>query len=262
MELGLKNKGALVLASSSGLGKAIAMELAREGARVMLCGRSEEQLKRARQDILNATGNEPEYLAGSITDSRYIQELVQTTVEKCGPIFALVNNSGGPKPGPFDSFDDQAWQDAYELCLLSYIRTIRAVLPYMRANGGGRILCSTSSSVKAALNDLILSNTFRMGVVGLAKTLSQELGPDNILVNVIGPGRVGTARIDQLDQIRAQKEGLSVEELQHKAFHDIPLGRYGRPEEYGRMAAFLCSEANTYLTGQTLLMDGGMVKAY
>ena len=110
----------------------------------------------------------------------------------------------------------------------------------MRANGGGRILCSTSSSVKAALNDLILSNTFRMGVVGLAKTLSQELGPDNILVNVIGPGRVGTARIDQLDQIRAQKEGLSVEELQHKAFHDIPLGRYGRPEEYGRMAAFLC----------------------
>ena len=183
-------------------------------------------------------------------------------MEKCGPIFALVNNSGGPKPGPFDSFDDQAWQDAYELCLLSYIRTIRAVLPYMRANGGGRILCSTSSSVKAALNDLILSNTFRMGVVGLAKTLSQELGPDNILVNVIGPGRVGTARIDQLDQIRAQKEGLSVEELQHKAFHDIPLGRYGRPEEYGRMAAFLCSEANTYLTGQTLLMDGGMVKAY
>ena len=262
MELGLKNKSALVLASSSGLGKAIAMELAREGARVMLCGRSEEQLKRAQQDILTATGNEPEYLAGSITDPRYIQELVQTTVEKCGPIFALVNNSGGPKPGPFDSFDDQAWQDAYELCLLSYIRTIRAVLRYMRANGGGRILCSTSSSVKAALNDLILSNTFRMGVVGLAKTLSQELGPDNILVNVIGPGRVGTARIDQLDQIRAQKEGLSVEELQHKAFHDIPLGRYGRPEEYGRMAAFLCSEANTYLTGQTLLMDGGMVKAY
>ena len=262
MELGLKNKSALVLASSSGLGKAIAMELAREGARVMLCGRSEEQLKRAQQDILNATGNEPKDLAGSITDPRYIQELVQTTVEKCGPIFALVNNSGGPKPGPFDSFDDQAWQDAYELCLLSYIRTIRAVLPYMRANGGGRILCSTSSSVKAALNDLILSNTFRMGVVGLAKTLSQELGPDNILVNVIGPGRVGTARIDQLDQIRAQKEGLSVEELQHKAFHDIPLGRYGRPEEYGRMAAFLCSEANTYLTGQTLLMDGGMVKAY
>jgi len=131
----------------------------------------------------------------------------------------------------------------------------------MRANGGGRILNSTSSSVKAVLDNLILSNTFRMGVVGLAKTLSQELGKDNILVNVIAPGRIGTARIDQLDKIRAEKQGLSVEELQKKAFAGIPLGRYGRPEEYGKLAAFLCSAANTFITGQTILVDGGMVKA-
>ncbi len=131
----------------------------------------------------------------------------------------------------------------------------------MRKAGGGRILCSTSSSVKAVLDNLILSNTFRSGVVGLAKTLSQELGKDGILVNVIAPGRIGTARIDQLDKIRADKAGTSVEELQKNTFKTIPLGRYGEPAEYGKLSAFLCSEANTYITGQTVLVDGGLVKA-
>jgi len=112
------------------------------------------------------------------------------------------------------------------------------------------------------LDDLILSNTFRMGVVGLAKSLSQELGRENILVNVIGPGRIGTARIDHLDRLRAEKQGLTVEQLQQRTFDEIPLGRYGQPEEYGRLAAFLCSEANSYITGQTILLDGGMVKAF
>ncbi|MCD8164455.1 MAG: SDR family oxidoreductase [Synergistaceae bacterium] len=261
MELGLKNKCALVMASSSGLGKAIAAELAREGAKVMLFSPFEEQLKEAQADIFKETGSRPEYFVGSITNPEDIKELVKETEKRCGPVYALVNNTGGPKPVPFDAFDDAAWQEAFELCLLSYIRVIREVLPQMRANGGGRILNSTSSSVKAVLDNLILSNTFRMGVVGLAKTLSQELGKDNILVNVIAPGRIGTARIDQLDKIRAEKQGLSVEELQKKAFAGIPLGRYGRPEEYGKLAAFLCSAANTFITGQTILVDGGMVKA-
>lgn len=262
MELGLQGKSALVMASSSGLGKAIALELSREGAKVMLFSPSEEQLKQAQADIARETGNRPDYFVGSITCTEDIKAVVQATVEKCGPIFALVNNTGGPKPGQFDAFSDDDWQDAFELCLLSYIRTIREVLPHMRTNGGGRILCSTSSSVKAVLDNLILSNTFRMGVMGLAKTLSQELGKDNILVNVIGPGRIGTARIDQLDQLRADKLGISVEELQQQAFRGIPLGRYGKPEEYGKLAAFLCSEANTFITGQTVLVDGGMVKAF
>ena len=261
MELGLKGKSALVMASSSGLGKAIATEMAREGAKVMLFSPFEEQLQEAQADILKETGSRPEYFVGSITNPEDIKMLVKETEERCGPVYALVNNTGGPKPGPFDAFDDAAWQEAYELCLLSYIRTIRAVLPQMRAGGGGRILCSTSSSVKAVLDNLILSNTFRMGVVGLAKTLSQELGRDNILVNVIAPGRIGTARIDQLDKIRADKQGISVEELQKKAFAGIPLGRYGKPEEYGKLAAFLCAPSNTFITGQTVLVDGGMVKA-
>jgi 3-oxoacyl-[acyl-carrier protein] reductase len=261
MDLGLKDKCALVMASSSGLGKAIATEFAREGARVMLFSRSEEELRQAQQDIFDETGNWPAFFPGSITKAGDIRKLVETTVEMFGSIYALVNNTGGPPAGTFDAFDDAAWQDAYELTLLSYIRTIREVLPHMRANGGGRILCSTSSSVKAVLDNLILSNTFRMGVVGLSKTLSQELGKDHILVNVIAPGRIGTARIDYLDRVRAEKAGVTVEQLQQAAFKGIPLGRYGRPEEYGKLAVFLCSGANTFITGQTVLVDGGMVKA-
>lgn len=262
MELGLTGKCALVMASSSGLGKAIALELAREGANVMLFSSDRAKLQAAQADIARETGKRPAFYCGDITSSADIKALVQATVEQFGPVYALVNNTGGPKPGPFDAFGDADWQAAYELCLLSYIRTIREVLPHMRNNGGGRIVNSTSSSVKAVLDNLILSNTFRMGVVGLSKTLSQELGKDNILVNVIGPGRIGTARIDYLDQVRAEKVGKTVAEIQQEAVAGIPLGRYGIPVEYGRLAAFLCSEANTFITGQTILADGGMVKAF
>lgn len=261
MDLGLQHKSALVLASSSGLGKAMAASLAREGARVMLFSSNEEKLLAACDEIADATGNRPDYCVGSVTNPADINAAVKAAEEKNGPIWALVNNTSGPKPGPFDLFDDDAWQGAYELCLLSYIRAIRAALPGMRSNGGGRILSSTSSSVKAVLDNLVLSNTFRAGVVGLSKTLSQELGRDNILVNVIAPGRIGTERIDYLDQVRAEKNGSSVEDIQSAAVRSIPLGRYGRPEEYGDLAAFLCSAANTYITGQTVLVDGGLVKA-
>jgi 3-oxoacyl-[acyl-carrier protein] reductase len=261
MDLGLKGKCALVMASSSGLGKAIATEFTREGAGVMLFSPFADQLAEAQEEIFKETGGKPGVFAGSITEPDDIKRLVKETIDMFGPIYALVNNTGGPPAGTFDSFDDKAWQDAYELTLLSYIRAIREVLPSMRANGGGRILNSTSSSVKAVLDNLILSNTFRMGVVGLSKTLSQELGRDNILVNVIGPGRIGTARIDYLDKVRAEKAGSTVEEIQKAAFKSIPLGRYGKPDEYGRLAVFLCSGANTFITGQTVLVDGGMVKA-
>jgi 3-oxoacyl-[acyl-carrier protein] reductase len=261
MDLGLKEKSVLVMASSSGLGKAIALEFAREGAGVMLFSPFSDQLTEAQDEIYRATDNKPEFFEGDITNPGDIKKLVEKTINRFGPIYALVNNTGGPPAGQFDAFDDKAWQDAFELTLLSYIRTIREVLPVMRKNGGGRILNSTSSSVKAVLDNLILSNTFRLGVVGLAKTLSQELGKDKVLVNVIGPGRIGTARIDYLDKMRADKANVTVEEIQQTTFKTIPLGRYGTPDEYGRLAVFLCSEANTFITGQTILLDGGMVKA-
>lgn len=261
MDLGLKDKGVIVMASSSGLGKAIACEFAREQAKVMLFSPFADQLEEARADIKDETGYAPEIFVGDITKAEDIKALVAASVDKFGGVYALVNNTGGPPAGTFDAFDDAAWQKAYELTLLSYIRAIREVLPHMRQAGTGRILCSTSSSIKAVLDNLILSNTFRSGVVGLAKTLSQELGREGILVNVIAPGRIGTARIDQLDKIRADKAGISVEQLQQNTFKTIPLGRYGEPAEYGKLSVFLCSAANTYITGQSVLVDGGLVKA-
>ncbi|KYZ74845.1 3-oxoacyl-ACP reductase [Anaerosporomusa subterranea] len=262
MDLGLKDKAVLVMASSGGLGKAAALEFAREGANVMLFSRSETELKGTQTEIKAATGKEPAYTVGDITKSADIVQVVKNTVSKFGPVYALVNNSGGPPPGVFDDFSDEAWQKAYELNLLSYIRTTREVLPHMRQLGKGRIVNYTSSSVKQVLDNLILSNTFRTAVVGLTKTLSQELGKDNILVNVMGPGRISTARIQQLDQDRANKENISVEEIYEKTVKSIPLGRYGTPDEYARLTVFLCSEANSYITGQTILVDGGLTKAF
>ena len=262
MDLGLNSKAVLVMASSTGLGKATALEFAAEGANVMLFSRGEELLRDTQAEIRELTGKEPAFTVGDVTRPEDIQRAVDNTVDKFGPIFVLVNNAGGPPAGTFDDFSDAAWQKAYELNLLSYIRTIRAVLPSMRQLGMGRIVNFTSSSVKQVLENLILSNTFRLGVMGLTKTLSQELGKENILVNVMGPGRIETARIQQLDQIRAAKAGISLEQVYENMVKTIPLGRYGTPEEFAKLAVFLCSEANTYITGQTVLVDGGMTKTF
>ncbi|ATW27613.1 SDR family oxidoreductase [Candidatus Formimonas warabiya] len=262
MDLGLKGKSVLVMASSAGLGKAAALEFCAEGAHVMLFSPFPEELREAQKEIKEATGNEPAYTVGDLRKYEDIKAVVKNTAERFGTVHVLVNNAGGPPAGVFDTFDDAAWQDAYDLTLLSYIRAIREVLPYMRQAGEGRILNFASSSVKQVLDNLILSNTFRMGVLGLTKTLSQELGKDHILINVIGPGRIGTARIDYMDRVRAEKAGLTVDQIKASTCKTIPLGRYGFPEEHARLAVYLCSQANTFITGQTILVDGGMVKAY
>jgi 3-oxoacyl-[acyl-carrier protein] reductase len=262
MNLQLTDKPVIVCASSAGLGRAAALEFAREGANVMLCGRREAELQKVAGEIKTATGRAAKFTVADVTKAEDITRVVDATVAAFGGVFALVNNSGGPPAGTFDQFDDAAWQKAFELNLLSYVRTIRAVLPQMRKAGGGRIVNYTSSSVKSPLDNLILSNTFRMGVLGMAKTLAGELGRDNILVNVLGPGRIQTERIEQLDSIRAQKTGASVEQVRADTFKTIPLGRYGVPEEFAKLTVFLGSPANTYITGQTILVEGGMVKAY
>ena len=262
MNLGLKEKPVLVLAASDGLGKAAAMEFAREGARVMLFARSEDRLKQAREEISAATGERPEYVVGDITVAADPRIVVAAAAQRFGAVFARDNNSGGPPAGGFDVFDDDAWQKAFELTLLGFIRSIRAVLPLMRAAGAGRIVNFTSSSTRQAIDNLILSNTFRMGVVGLTKTLARELARENILVNVVGPGKMDTARLRNIEAMRAEKLGLALGDLQKKSAAEIPLGRYGRPEELARLAVFLGSAANTYITGQTVLADGGLVQAY
>jgi 3-oxoacyl-[acyl-carrier protein] reductase len=261
MNLELTGKPVIVCASSAGLGRATAMGFASEGARVMLCGRREAELQRAVAEITAATGSECRYVVADLTRADDIRRLIESTVAALGGVFTLVNNSGGPPTGSFEQFDDSAWQQAFELNLLSYVRTIRASLPYLR-QARGRIVNFTSISVRSPIDNLILSNTFRTGVLALTKTLAGELGHDGILANVIGPGRVQTGRIDQLDVSRAGQTGLSVEEVRRRANNGIPLGRTGTPEEFSRIAVFLGSPANTYITGQTVLVDGGMVKTY
>ncbi len=264
MNMGLKGKAVLCMASAAGLGKGIATEMAREGAKVMLSTAEEfkDQLLETQDEIERETGNRPEVCICDVNSAEDIKNLADYTVKRLGDIWALVNMCPGPKPGPFDAFGDEDWEKAFNMCLLSYVRTIRACLPSMRRLGGGRIVNSTSSSVKDCLDNLILSNTMRMGVVGMSKTLSSELGKDKILINVIGPGRIGTARIADLNAMRAKKAGVTVDEYEKNDLKTFPLGRYGSTDEYGRLAAFLCSEANSYISGQTILLDGGMTKAY
>lgn len=262
MDLQLRNKTVIVMAASQGLGKTTATEFAKEGANVVVSSRNEEQLSKAVEAIKQtAPDAKVIYSVCDVTSSDEIQMMVKKTTDTFGSVDVLVNNAGGPPAGGFDQFSDEDWQRAFELNLLSYIRAIREVLPSMRANGGGHILNFASSSIKQTLDHLLLSNTFRAGIVGLAKSLSQELSRDNILINTLGPGRIATSRVASLDRIRAEKQGVSYEEARAHTEKSIPIGRYGTPEEFAKQAVFLCSGANTYVTGQTLLVDGGLVKA-
>ncbi|GAA0447190.1 SDR family oxidoreductase [Lentibacillus halophilus] len=262
MDLGLSNKSVLILASSKGLGKATAAQFAEEGARVYLASRSKDALQQAADDITKETGNtHVAYSVCDMTDYDSIKQVVDYAARENGGIDVLVNNTGGPPAGTFDDVDDQAWQQAFELNLLSFTRTIREVLPYMRKRGGGRIVNFASSSIKQPIDNLILSNTFRAGITGLSKSLSQELAGDRILINTMGAGRISTERVQSLDAIKADALNMEINDLKASNEKQIPMGRYGEPEEFAKLAVFLCSEANTYITGQSLLVDGGMVKA-
>ncbi|AMA73921.1 MULTISPECIES: SDR family oxidoreductase [Aneurinibacillus] len=260
MDLKLNGKVALVVASSQGLGRAIAEQLVKEGAHVMITSRNEEKLQQVKQELEQYGMGKVAYHCADITKYEDIKSLVQATREKLGKIDILINNAGGPPGGTFEQLDDEQWQQAFQLNLLSYIRLIREVLPDMK-QGGGRIINIASSSVKQPIPGLILSNTFRLGIVGLAKTLSVELAPYNILINTVAPGRIATDRVAHLDEMNAQKQGISKEEVEEKAKQDIPLKRYGEPEEFAKVVTFLVSDASTYITGSTLLVDGGMVKS-
>jgi len=262
MNLKLKNKTVIVMASSSGIGLGVATEFARENANVMLFGRSKEKLKIAKKKIYQETGNKVKYTVGDITKKEDIECVVENTLKAYGSIYALFNNTGGPQAARFDDLNDEDWVEAFELTLLSYIRTIKAVLPIMRQAGTGRIVNNTSISIKQAIDNLILSNTFRTGIVGMTKTLSNELAEDNILINVVGAGKTATKRVDYLDSVRAENENLTLDQVQNQSAKTIPLRRYGKTEEIAKFVVFLSSEANTYITGQSILVDGGMVKSY
>lgn len=261
MDLGLQGKAALVMAASQGLGKAVAEALAREGAKVMIASRNEEALRKAREEIEHRTGAEVFHMACDVTKKDDIVRTVRAVGERWGTVDVLVTNAGGPPAGRFADFTDEDWHAAFQLNLLSVVRTIREVLPYMKKQMSGRIVNIASAAFKQPIDGLILSNVFRTGIAGLSKSLSQELAEYKILINTVGPGRIATKRVEELDKKVAEQKGISFLEARKSAEAAIPLGRYGTPEEFARFVAFLASEANSYVTGQALLVDGGMVKA-
>ena len=260
MELGMHGKVAMVAASSKGLGFGIARELAREGALVSIGSRNETDIFDAAEALAEETGTEvlANVLDASSSDS--ITAWMENTNETFGGVEMLVVNAGGPPAGTFDDFEDSAWQAAFELTLMSSVRMIRAVLPFMRQEGGGSILTITSSSVKEPIDFLLLSNVMRSGVTSLAKSLSLQLAPDNIRVNNLMPGRIDTDRVQALDQMNAAARGATAAEIKSANELGIPLGRYGTIEEFGRLGAFLLSDAASYITGQTIAADGGTIK--
>lgn len=260
MDLNLNGKVAVVIASSQGLGKAVATELVKEGAYVMLASRNAAKLELVSKELQAMGPGKASFHATDITKPEEIKELIEDTVRTFGGIDILVNNAGGPPTGKFEDFSDESWQNSFELDLLSYIRIIREALPHLKVNGG-RIVNMASISVKTPLPNLILSNTFRTGVVGLSKTLAEEFAPYGILVNVVAPGLISTDRIKYLNQMNADKEGREVKDVEKDALRKIPMGRYGTPEEFGKAVTWLVSGANTYITGSTIYLDGGMAKA-
>jgi len=256
MELGLKGKRAIVMAASRGLGYASAFGLAREGCRLIVCSRDQARIEAAAAAITKETGAEVKALVADVSSASEAKRLVDAAVSAYGGLEIVVHNAGGPPAGETLQMTEEQWQKAFEQNLLSFTRIVGAAAPEMKKAGYGRVLTIASSSIKQPIPNLALSNALRAGVWGIAKTLSRELAPQGILVNVIAPGRIDTERIAELDQANAQKSGKSVEDVRQASIGGIPLGRLGRPEELANLVVFLASQAGSYITGQAITVDG------
>jgi 3-oxoacyl-[acyl-carrier protein] reductase len=256
MDLGLENLVALVTASSKGLGRATALQLAREGSKVVICARGEEALSATRDEIA-AFGGEVLAVVADVAAPETPQLLVDAALDRFGQLDILVANAGGPPPGGFLAFEEKDWDAAIQLTLMSFVRLCYAAIPALKQSGQGSILACTSITVKQPIPNLVLSNSLRLAVTGLVKTLADELGPDGVRVNAICPGSTRTDRIEQLLADRAARAGTTIDEQAAQMAAEIPLGRVGRPEEFGRVAAFLSSPAASFVNGVSLLVDGG-----
>ena len=263
MDLDLIGRRAALMASSDGIGKAIACALAREGVHVMMSGRDADKLAAAVEEAKAAAAHGAQ-VAGVSLDLGTAEgpaALVESAVSAYGGLDILLTNAGGPPAGPLLGFDDEAWQRVFESVLLSVARGARAAVPHLEASDQGRIVSIASSSIKATLSGLGYSNVFRPGIHGLVKTLAEELGPKGITVNLIAPGKIDTARVRWLDDTRGERTGTSGAEVRAASVKDIPLGRYGEPAELAEVAVFLCSKAARYVSGTATLVDGGAVRA-
>jgi 3-oxoacyl-[acyl-carrier protein] reductase len=252
MDLQLNNKVAIVLASSKGLGKAIATALSAEGAKVIIGSRDEIELHKTAIEITQLTGNKVVALPVDVSDGKQVKTFIQKAADAFGRIDILINNAGGPPFNKFENFDEGDWQKAFELTLLSFARTSRLVLPHLQKTGSGRIINIISGSVKSVLANSVLSTSMRMGVVGMAKLLADEFGQYNITVNNVAPGMILTDRLKHTLPKDADPD-LALKERAK----NIPLGRIGKPEELAALVTFLASEQAAYISGTTIQVDGG-----
>ncbi|MFP4617623.1 MAG: SDR family oxidoreductase [Spirochaetaceae bacterium] len=260
MDLGLKNKVFMVAGAGRGLGYGIAQALAREGAMVSIGSRTRESILSAAETIGRETGSTARGYVLDMKDGGSIQRWVEETLTEFGTLDGVVVNAGGPPPGKFEDFDENQWQEAFELTLLSAIRLIRESLEPLKERGGA-ILTLTSISVREPVDNLILSNVMRSGVVSMVKSLSKEFAPYGIRVNNIIPGFFDTDRLKSLDKNQAERTGMPLKEVIERRKSSVPLGRYGDPKEFGNAAAFLLSDAAGYTTGHSFVLDGGFMKS-
>ncbi|HWE62631.1 MAG TPA: SDR family oxidoreductase [Chloroflexota bacterium] len=254
MDLELRGRVAIVCASSKGIGRAAAEALGREGVRLALCARDETVLHATATELQHQMGTEVLAVPADLRKEEDINRLMRETLARFGRLDILINNTGGPPPGPFEAHDDAAWQAAFEALLLSVVRLTRLAIPEMRKRGWGRIVNVTSTAVKQPIPNLILSNSLRAAVVGIAKTLSAELAPDGITVNNVAPGRILTDRLASL-------YGGDWETARQEAGRDVPMRHVGEASDMGNAILFLCSQQAGYITGVTLPIDGGIVQS-
>jgi 3-oxoacyl-[acyl-carrier protein] reductase len=261
MDLGLRGKVALVSASSKGLGRAIAEELAAEGASLVMCARGEETLRQTAESIRKSAGVTVVEVAADVSAQEGIDRVATTALDKFGKVDILVTNSGGPPSGQFENFTPEIWEQATRLLLMSAVGLTRAVLPGMKERRWGRILNVTSIAVKQPIDGLMLSNSLRAAVTGFARSLANDVARFNITVNNIMPGYTRTDRVEQLARSTGEKTGSSVSDAFAKWEREIPMGRLGEPREFAALAAFLASERASYITGSSIAVDGGWIRS-
>ncbi len=261
MDLKLKNKVVLVTASSTGIGRAVAELFLGEDSKVAICSSNIDKLKITSEEIKSVYGKEIFFVKCDINKFDEIVNTVKLVEEKLGNIEILVNNCGGPKPGFFESMSEEDWQNGFDQVLMSAVRFTKLVLPKMKEKKWGRIINITSITVKQPIDNLLLSNSYRSAVTAFAKTLSNQVGQFNITVNNVAPGLTLTGRLDELAKLRAKDAGIKKEEMLQKMANDIPLKRLATPEEIASAVIYLSSEIGGYITGQTIVVDGGYIKS-
>jgi 3-oxoacyl-[acyl-carrier protein] reductase len=261
MDLGLRDRVALVAAASRGLGRAIASELASEGTKLVLCARGADALWSTCADIAAAAGVEVYAVQADLSDHKQVQYVASKALAMFGQVDILVTNAGGPPAGVFEKHEWEAWERAVNLTLRSVVELTRPLLPGMRERRWGRIINVTSIAVKQPVDNLMLSNSVRAAVTGFARTLANEVAADGVTVNNILPGYTRTERVEQLADSTAAKEGIGREDVVARFEKEIPMGRLGEPNELAALAAFLASERASYITGQSIAVDGGWIRA-